>query len=85
MKRDGDFMNSEDDAYELPTPNSINRGRRVQAVIVLALIPPSNKFSAALKVSQDGNQLGEVTIEGESDEPSVVLNLYGVLDAEATG
>ena len=81
MREHGNFLNPDDDSYKLPEPNSLNNGRRVQAVITVALIPPINKYSAALTVRQDGNELGQIPISGTSDQPSVILNLYATIQA----
>lgn len=81
-EKKGNFLNIEDDNYTLPTPNSANNGRRVQAIITVALIPPMNKYSASMTITQDGNQLVQIPISGTSDQPSVTLNLFTALQAD---
>lgn len=85
MKKSGNFNNSDEDTYELPTPNDLNIGRQVQAIVVLALLPPSNDYSATMSVMQDDEELGKVTMEGSSDQPSVSLNLYAELEDDDDG
>lgn len=84
MQQQGNFLNDEDDTYELPTPNGQNNGRLIQGIVVIALLPPNNNYSAAMTVKQDGATLGEVPISGSSDQPSVILNLYATLTSGQT-
>lgn len=83
MQKQGNFLNDEDDTYQLPTPNAQNDGRLIQAVIVIAILPPINAYSASMTVAQDGKTIGEVPISGTTDQPSVILNLYATLTAGA--
>lgn len=79
---EGDFLNPDDDKYQLPTPNEVNNKRRVQAIVVIALLPPIKNYSASLIITQDGNELGKVSFAKQTDDPSVILNLYTTLVQE---
>lgn len=83
LQKQGNFLNDADDAYPLPTPNSQNNGRLVQAIMTIALLPPISNYSAAVTIEQDGKTLGKIPISGTSNEPSVILNLYATLVADA--
>jgi hypothetical protein len=72
MERRGNFINSADDAYKLPTPNEHNDHRVLQCLVTLAITPPIKDYRAELIVSQDGNVLG-----GDSDAGS---NASGVIN-----
>ena len=82
IQNHGNFLNDDNDTYELPTPNTGNNGRLVQGIFTIALLPPNNNYSATMKVVQDGKTLGDVTTSGSSDQPSVILNLYASLATE---
>ena len=85
MQKQGNFLNDQDDTYELPTPNAQNNGRLIQGIIVIALLPPNDNYSAAMTVEQDGKTIGEVPISGSSSQPSVILNLYATLGTASNG
>lgn len=81
LQKQGNFLNDADDSYELPTPNSENNGRMIQAILTVAPLPPNDNYSSAITVVQDGKTIGEVSLSGSSDQPSVILNLYATLTA----
>ena len=57
MEREGNFLNSDDDEYPLPTPNAAHHGRHVQALVTVAITPPERHYAVALTVLQDGKLL----------------------------
>ena len=77
---EGDFLNPDDDKYKLPGTNEENNKRQVQAVVVIALLAPIDRYSATLTITQDGNELDKVTIANQTNDPSVILNLYTTLE-----
>ncbi|GIV59454.1 MAG: hypothetical protein KatS3mg043_0543 [Rhodothermaceae bacterium] len=90
MRRHGNFINADDDAYALPTPSARNHRRIVQAIVTLAPLPPERRYRGTLRILQDGRVLGEVSVPadpegGTTTEPTVTLNLFARLvrvDAE---
>jgi len=84
MEKKGNFLNSDDDSYELPKPNGKNEGRLLQCSFRIALIPPINKYAVSVKVTQDGKTLGVVSKSGASDQPTVPVDLFAELRAEGS-
>jgi hypothetical protein len=82
FRKEGDFLNPDDDSYNLPTPNLINNGRRIQAIVVITPLPPLNQYSVALTLKQDGKIIGCIEISNKTDHQSEVLNIYAILKPE---
>jgi hypothetical protein len=80
--REGNFINSDDDKYPLPTPVSQNDGRIVETFVTLSPPAGSKKYVATLTISQGSTVLGEVSVPGETDDPSVTLDLFAKLKAQ---
>ena len=76
MRKDGNFINSADDAYPLPTPNQHNDGRIVQGVATLVITPPISDYNVDLIISQDGNVLGGDTASGSNASGAVQVTLF---------
>ncbi len=72
----GNFMNPDDDTYQLPTPNETNDRRILECQTTVVITPPIKKYAVSLTLSQDGNQLGVVSEKGESDQPSRTVDLF---------
>jgi hypothetical protein len=53
----GNFKNTDDDRYDLPMPPSVNDGRFVQALVVIAVPTGVNPCVVSLIVRQDGKEL----------------------------
>jgi hypothetical protein len=83
MERPGNFLNSDDDEYPLPTPNSVNQGRYVQALVTVAITPPELHYAVAVTVLQDGNNLATELRSG-SGEPgdAITRTLWIRLEAK---
>lgn len=79
---EGDFQNPDNDEYQLPAPNEQNDKRRLQAIVVLAIVPPIKQYSAALTITQNGEKLNEISFSGKTDDPSIILNLYTSLEQD---
>ncbi len=81
MEKKGNFINPDDDSYELPTPNSENNERILDCLCIIAIVPPIKKYYVELKVSQDNQFLGSEKASGESDSSTVAVELFIQLQA----
>ncbi len=72
----GNFINTDDDTYKLPLPNSQNQDRIVEAIVTVAITPPIDNYKLQLTVSQDGQEIGNETISGQATDPSVTADLF---------
>ncbi len=75
----GNFMNPDDDSYDLPTPNQANDGRILECLTTVVVTPPIKKYAVSLTLSQDGRRLGVVKAVGETDQPSQIVDLFAQL------
>lgn len=75
----GNFLNPDDDSYELPTPNQSNDGRILECLTTVVVTPPIKKYAVSLTFSQDGKKLGVVKASGETDQPSETVDLFAQL------
>ena len=75
----GNFLDQPTPGYQFPEPNSANDGRRFQAIITIAILPPINEYSAVVKILQDGKELGQIPYSGKTEKESVTLNLHTTL------
>ena len=82
MEQRGNFINTDDDAYELPKPNTRNAGRLVECLCSVVITPPIDKYAVFLKFTQDGKRLGVVSASGESTQPAVMVDLFARLEIE---
>jgi hypothetical protein len=82
MEKRGNFINTDDDAYELPKPNAGNAGRLVECICTVVITPPIDKFAVFLTFTQAGRNLGVVSASGESSEPAVTVDLFATLEME---
>ena len=81
MEKKGNFINSDDDSYPLPTPNEANHERIAECVATVAITPDIKNYRIDLIVSQDGGELGRVFKEGESDGPTVMVDIFVQLES----
>jgi len=75
----GNFINPDDDSYDLPTPNQANDGRILECLTTVVVTPPIKKYAVSLTLSQDGRRLGVVKAAGETDQPSQTVDLFAQL------
>jgi len=75
----GNFINPDDDSYDLPTPNQANDGRILECLTTVVVTPPIKKYAVSLTLSQDGRRLGVVKAAGETDQPSQIVDLFAQL------
>lgn len=79
----GNFINADDDAHPLPSPVADNDGRIVESFVVLSPPPGSKQYFASLRIKQGHRLLDEISVTGESDQPSSVsIDLFAKLAAE---
>ncbi len=81
MEKRGNFINSDDDSYPLPTLNATNHERIAECIATVAIIPDIKSYRIDLLISQDGDELGRVFKEGESDGPTVMVDVFAQLEA----
>lgn len=82
MEKKGNFINADDDSYELPGPNEDNDGRILDCLSTVVITPPIKDYKIDLKVSQDNEALGKETASGQSDLPTVSVELFIKLEAK---
>lgn len=54
----GNFLNNDDDDWQLPRPNVENDGRVVQCVVTLSLPPDVRSATVSVILRQDGEEIG---------------------------
>ncbi len=72
----GNFINTQDDRYDLPQPLKDNHERIVECFVTVAILPPMKNYYVELKVMQDGTVVGTEFVSGESDQPAVTVDLF---------
>lgn len=82
MKKKGNYLNPDDDSYELPIPNEQNHGRILDCLTTVVITPPIKDYQVDLEISQDGKILGVETASGQSDAITVLVELFVKLEAE---
>jgi hypothetical protein len=82
MKRKGNFVNPDDDAYELPLPNEHNHRRIVECIATVVITPPISNYEVELVISQDGARLGGQPASGANASGAVTVDLFVMLVAE---
>jgi len=80
----GNFLNADVDTYVLPGPALNNDGRIVESFVTIAPAAGEKRFFASLRIIQDKRLLAEVSVPGETDRPSVTIDLFVKLVAEKT-
>ena len=80
---EGNFINADDDVHALPVPVVQNDGRIVESFVTIS--PPSGtkQFFASLRIIQGNRLLDEVAVVGETDQPSVTVDLFVKLAQES--
>ncbi|HCV43786.1 MAG TPA: hypothetical protein DGH68_09910 [Bacteroidetes bacterium] len=76
----GNFINTDDDIYDLLT-NAQNDGRIVECITTVTLTPPIKSYDIDLEIWQDNKRIGFETSAGQSDAPSVTVDLFVQLKA----
>ena len=82
MEKKGNFINSDDDSYELPIPNEGNNERIIDCLSTLVITPPIQDYQIGLKIIQDGNVLEKETASGSSAQPTISVEQFVKLVAK---
>lgn len=78
---DGNFINSDDDAYVLPGDGAGHDGRIVQCIATLVITPPIRDYQVDLEISQGGRVLGGDSARGSNASGAVPVTLFVELAA----
>jgi hypothetical protein len=54
----GNFLNNDDDEWQLPRPNAENDGRALQVLVALSMPADVKAATVSLVLSQDGEEIG---------------------------
>jgi hypothetical protein len=74
MEKNGNFINPDDDAYELPGDD--NNRCIVECVATVVVTPPVTDYRVDLVISQDGQVLGGDTAAGSNASGVVPVDLF---------
>ncbi|HYW11915.1 MAG TPA: hypothetical protein VE871_08160 [Longimicrobium sp.] len=81
MRRDGNYINTADDAYPLPTPNQHNHRRMVECISTVVITPPVIDYRIDLVIMQDGRDIGGDSAAGSNASGAVTVDLFVELQA----
>jgi hypothetical protein len=76
MDERGNFLNSDDDTYELPLPNTQNHGRIVECIATAVITPPITNYALRLSIQQDGVEIGLDEAADKATVPTVTADLF---------
>lgn len=83
QKPSGNFINADDDCYDLPEPAEENDGCLLECIITITVTPPLNDYSLSVNIFQDGQLLDGETRSGTGgDFETVVADLFVQLLAQ---
>ena len=74
-KYEGNFINTDDDKFELPLPVTDNDERIIDAGITFKMTPPVSDYFAEIIVTQDGHKIGGDQEQGKTDDQTKSLKL----------
>ena len=63
----GNFMNPDDDSYDLPTPNQANDGRILECLTTVVVTPPIKKYAVSRSGGVDTSWQGSVLLRDIAD------------------
>jgi hypothetical protein len=72
----GNFINTDDDTYELAKPNARHDGRLVEAMVVVAIPSGVGPSDVTLTIAQDGNELAMETASVLPGSPGQMVDLF---------
>jgi hypothetical protein len=81
LKERGNFINSDDDAYKLPLPNTRNHERIVESIATAVITPPIKDYALRLSIQQDGKEIGFEESVGKASSATVTADLFVMLEA----
>ena len=73
---EGNFINTDDDAFDLDQPNSEHNGRLVEAIVVVAIPAGVGPSTVRLTVSQDGRTLATDSGDVPPGSPGSLVDLF---------
>ena len=76
----GNFINTDDDLYKLPQPNSAHHGRLLEGMIVVAVPPGAGPATVSIAVTQDGNTLASEDALIPPNAAGALAELFIVLE-----
>jgi hypothetical protein len=76
----GNFINPDDDEYELDGPSSAHEGRLVEALVVVAIPSGVGPSDVTLTVSQDGVEFQHETAIVPPGSPGQLVDLFVQLE-----
>lgn len=76
MDERGNFLNADDDTFELPQPNSANDGRIVECIATAVITPPITNYALRLSIQQDGVEIGFDVSADKAKTPTVTADLF---------
>ena len=77
----GNFLNPQDDEYELPGAPSDHDGRLLEALVVVAVPPGVGPSDVALTVKQDGAEIAREVQPVPPGSPGAMRDLFVRLEA----
>lgn len=75
-KYPGNFLNTDDDAYDLDSPNSAHDGRLLETMVVVAIPSGVGPSDVSMTVSQNGAELARDHHLVEPGSPGQLVDLY---------
>lgn len=75
----GNFINTDDDTYQLAKPNARHDGRLVEALVVVAIPSGVGPSEVTLTLSQDGKELANESAIVPPGSPGQMVDLYLLL------
>lgn len=79
FKKEGNFINDEDDVFVLPTPINKNDGRILDLGAKLMIIPSITDYHVEINITQDGNTIGNLSQTGNSTGQFVTVQIFAQL------
>jgi hypothetical protein len=76
MEKKGNFINPDDDSYELPIPNEGNNGRIIDCLSTVVITPPIQYYEIGLQITQDGKVLEEEIVSGSSKQSTISVEMF---------
>lgn len=81
-KYPGNFINTQDDRYELDAPNSAHDGRLLEAMVVVAIPGGVGPSAVTMIVSQDDIELARESASVAPGSPGQLVDLFVRLEAK---
>lgn len=82
LKYEGNFINNDDDKYQLLDPAGLNNEKVLACNAAFTITPPIRNYNLDLLVFQDGNEIGSDSYSGTTDSQTAVVQLFIKLEEE---